>query len=194
MVRSTMRMFADDCLLYREIRDEHDTRILQADLDSLRRWEQKWSMEFNPSKCKAITFTKKTKPVKGEYKLHNQVLTTVTSAKYLRVHLNNKRSWNDDVDITTKKASKTLNFVRKNFSTCPSHIRKQCYKTLGRPQLEYASTVWDNNVKRNIDNIDAVQRRAARFTSRTGVHLVSLPCCRSWTGTLSSSDVIVAES
>jgi len=30
-------------------------------------------MEFNPSKCEAITFTKKTKLVKGEYKLHNQM-------------------------------------------------------------------------------------------------------------------------
>jgi len=76
-------------------------------------------MEFNPSKCEAITFTKKAKPVKGDYKLHNQVLTSVTSAKYLGVHLNSKLSWNDHVDITAKKASQTLNFARRNFSTCP---------------------------------------------------------------------------
>jgi len=142
-------MFADDCLLYREIRDEYDTRILQADFDSLQRWEQDWSMAFNPSKCEAITFTKKTKPMKGEYKPHSQVLTTVPSAKYPGVHLNNKLSWNNHVDITTKKASQTVNFVRRNFLTCPSHIREQCYKTLVRPQLEYASTVWDNSVKRH---------------------------------------------
>jgi len=53
-------MFADDCLMY----DEHDTRVLQADLDSVQRREQDWSMEFNPSECEAITFTKKTKLVK----------------------------------------------------------------------------------------------------------------------------------
>jgi len=70
------------------------TKILQDDLDSLQAWEQDWLMEFNPSKCKAITFEKKTKPVKAEYRLHDVILTAVTSAKYLRVHLNSKLSWN----------------------------------------------------------------------------------------------------
>jgi len=64
--------------------------------------EQDWSMESNPSKCEAITFTQKTKPMKGVCKLCNQVLITVPSAKYLGVHLNNKLSWNNH-DITTKK-------------------------------------------------------------------------------------------
>jgi len=45
--------------------------------------ERDWLMEFNPSKCEAITFTKKTKPVKGDYKLNNQVIASFTSAKYL---------------------------------------------------------------------------------------------------------------
>jgi len=39
-------------------------------------------MEFNPAKCEAITITKKTRPVKTEYKLHDQILTAVESAKY----------------------------------------------------------------------------------------------------------------
>jgi len=36
-------------------------------------------MEFNPSKCENITFTKKTKPVTGQYKLHNLILTVQLS-------------------------------------------------------------------------------------------------------------------
>ena len=140
-VRSTVQMFADGCLVYREIRDIHDTRTLQADLDNLHRWEQDWLMEFNPSKCEAIAFTKKMKLLKGEYKLHNQVLTTVTSAKYLGVHLSSKLNWNNHVNITSKQASQTLNFIRRNFSTCRGHIHEQCYKTLMRAQLEYASSV-----------------------------------------------------
>jgi len=37
---------------------------------------------------------------------------------------------------------------------------------LVRLQLEYASTAWDNDVKRNINKIEPVQRRAAHFTCR----------------------------
>jgi len=64
-VRSTLWMFADYCLVYHEIRDIHDTRTLQDDLDSLQRWEQDWLIEFNLSKCEAVSFTKKTNQCQG---------------------------------------------------------------------------------------------------------------------------------
>ena len=159
-------MFADDCLLYREIKHPDDVSILQADLDKLQSWEAEWLMEFNPSKCEAITFTKKTKPVKSEYTLHGVVLTTVITAKYLGVNINNKLSWNNHTDTITKRATQSLNFVRRNFSSCPASIREQCYMSLVRPQLEYASTVWDNSIKRNVTKIESVQRSAARFVCR----------------------------
>jgi len=93
-VQSTVWMFADDCLLYREICSMNETKILQGNLDSLPAWEQDCLMEFNPSKCEAITFTKKTKPVEAECRLHNVILTTVTSAKYLGILISSKLSWN----------------------------------------------------------------------------------------------------
>jgi len=173
-VSSTVRMFADDCLLYREVHSVQDTKRLQDDLDSLQAWEHDWLMEFNPSKCEAITFTKKTKPVRTKYKLHDQILATVSSARYLGVHINSKLSWNTHIDITAKKATQSLNFLRRNFSCCPLTIREQCYKTLVRPQLEYASSVWDNPVKRNVNKIEAVQRSAARFACRDHKHTSSV--------------------
>ena len=57
--------------------------ILQANLGRLQSWEAEWLMEFNPSKCEAVTFTKKTKSVKTEYTLHGVLLATVITAKYL---------------------------------------------------------------------------------------------------------------
>jgi len=87
-------------------------------------------MEFNPAKCEAITITKKTRPVKTEYKLHEEILAAVESAKYLGVNISSNLFWNTHVDTTAKKATQTLNFVRRNFSCCPMSIREQCYKTL----------------------------------------------------------------
>ena len=51
----------------------------------------------------------------------------------------------------------------RNLSSCPRQIRTTCYKSLVRPQLEYASTVWDHTNKTHINTVEAVQRRAARF-------------------------------
>ena len=33
------RLFADDCVLYREIKNENDSQELQKDLNSLMKWE-----------------------------------------------------------------------------------------------------------------------------------------------------------
>jgi len=54
-IKSTCRLFADDCLLYRQINSKHDTEILQNDLLCLEHWANKWFMKFNPIKCVALT-------------------------------------------------------------------------------------------------------------------------------------------
>lgn len=49
---STVRLFADDALLYGTICCDEDTADLQDYLYRLEDWQQKRKMEFNRSKCK----------------------------------------------------------------------------------------------------------------------------------------------
>ena len=58
-VKSTCHLFADDCLLYRQINSKHNTEILQNNLLSLEHWANKWFMGFNPIKCVVLTITHK---------------------------------------------------------------------------------------------------------------------------------------
>ena len=46
-VQSQIRLFADDCLLYRPICDVSDSFALQRDLLSLESWSETWDLRFN---------------------------------------------------------------------------------------------------------------------------------------------------
>ena len=58
-VTSSVRLFADDCLLYRTIRKEEDHLTLQADLKHLEEWANKWGTRFNTKKCYVLSINNK---------------------------------------------------------------------------------------------------------------------------------------
>ena len=53
-IRSSVRLFADDCVLYRNIKTLTDCQILQDDLNSLGQWEIDWHMKLNVAKCHSM--------------------------------------------------------------------------------------------------------------------------------------------
>ena len=58
-IESEIRLFADDCVCYREINNEEDTLKLQRDIDRLGSWARKWGMRFQPVKCNMMQLTNK---------------------------------------------------------------------------------------------------------------------------------------
>ena len=62
-VNSSMKLFADDCVVFRRIDDSYDRTFLQEDLDTLNRWAEKWLVKFNVSKCKVMNVTLKRKKI-----------------------------------------------------------------------------------------------------------------------------------
>ena len=60
---STVRLFADDTLLYLTIHNSSNCDKLQEDLNNLERWESDWQMSFHPQKCEVIHITTKKTPV-----------------------------------------------------------------------------------------------------------------------------------
>ena len=46
-VQSQVRLFADDCLIYRPIKSQKDHITLQNDLLELEKWAEKWGSRFN---------------------------------------------------------------------------------------------------------------------------------------------------
>ena len=143
-----------------------ESEVLQTDLASLEKWEKMWNMQFNPSKCQVLQITKKAKPLNTKYILHNVELESVPAAKYLGVTIADNLSWSKHIDITTKKANQTLGFLKRNIRVHNKDLKSVAYKTLVRPQLENSSTVWYPHTTTDINKVEAVQRRAARWATR----------------------------
>lgn len=161
-IKAQVRLFADDTILYHQIRNESDTHQLQQDLDKLGEWETKWQMKFNIDKCHILTISKKKKPTIVDYKLHGQVLQRVSSAKYLGVELTKDLHWGAHIQTSASKANKISAFVYRNIRGCPINVHTNCYKGLVRPIMEYAATVWDPHQQVLSNSLEKVQRRAAR--------------------------------
>jgi len=162
-VKSKVRLFADDCLLYREIRSFQDHTILQEDLQQLEIWAKKWGMRFNAKKCYVL-------PTKAKssyfYSLDGEILQGVDQTPYLGVQISADLKWSNHVTNKCKKAGSTLGFLRRNLGNCPPECRRLAYISLIRSTLEYGATVWDPYLQKDIDRLERIQRQAARFVKK----------------------------
>ena len=161
---SRIRLFADDCLLYREIPTGHtdQQQILQNDLTELCNWADTWQMQFNVSKCHSMQITN-CKPMEHTYTMHNKNLEQVKHHPYLGVELDDKLSWNDHINNITSKGNRVLNMLQRNMHSCPKTVKEKVYRTLVRPIIEYCSPIWDPHKTNQIKKIEKIQHKAARF-------------------------------
>ena len=133
-VTSKVRLFADDCLLHRPMHSPRDQLLLQQDLAAVETWAEDLGMRFNVSKCYLMSIHRSMHPYSSHYELDNHILEQVEENPYLGL---------------TKHANRDL--------------RELAYTSLVGSILEYSSTVWYPFYQKDIDRLERVQRRAARF-------------------------------
>ena len=140
---SEIRLFADDCVCYREIKDTDDSLKLQKDTDILECSARKWGMRFQPVTCNIMQITKKrTNKIEVSYTLEDTVLENVDSIKYLAVTITHDLRWNTHISNMCTKANRAPGFLRRNLYQCPQDVKDPAYKGLLCPILEYGSCVW----------------------------------------------------
>lgn len=167
-ITSKIRLYADDCVLYREINNDSDRVALHTDLNKISSWCDRWLMSLNISKCKHICFTRKRQPIGTQYCLNGSPLSETSEAKYLGVTFSADLTWNRHVQSITLKAGRVLNFIKRNFKHAPIDVKRTLYLSNVRPILEYASVVWDPHTQILVNSLERIQKRAARFI--TGIY------------------------
>ena len=76
-VSSSLRLFADDCIIYRTIKSEQDHLQLQQDLHTANEWSQQWQMCFNVSKCVVLRCYRILSPSLFTYILNEQSISCI---------------------------------------------------------------------------------------------------------------------
>ena len=165
-IQSNIRLFADDSIVYREIRSPADHHILQTDILKLTDWSNKWQMNFNTSKCHLLTITHKPKPSEFTYIPSQTSPYRVNSHPYLGVTIDAKLSWTKHIHSTTSKSAKTLGLLKRTLYPAKPKVKEAAYNMLVKPKLEYGAIAW--NPHRGLPKIIStlwkkIHRSAARF-------------------------------
>ena len=145
-IHSQVCLFADDMAVYLAL-GKQDVVPGSSKAEPASEWEKLWDMEFNPSKCMVMHTTRARHPTKSEYIMHNQVSETVDTARYLGVDISSNLNFSTHINRITSNANKTLGFLKRNIRVRNQNVHEAAYQTLMRPQVEYASTVWNPYTK-----------------------------------------------
>ena len=60
-------------------------------------------------------------------------------------------------------ANQVQGMLSRNSKKAPQQTKITAINTLVRPRVEYSAAIWDPYTQENIDKIERVQRRAARY-------------------------------
>ena len=162
-INSCIKLYADDTKLFRVIKDDNDPKTLQDDIYRLSSWADKWQLKFHPEKCRILHVGEGNS---NYYRLTNtdcDFLPRTQIQKDLGVYIDDKLNFNEHVSRAVTKANQTLGLIRRSFQYLDKETLCLLFKSIVRPLLEYGNTIWHPILKRDIDKIESVQRRATKL-------------------------------
>ena len=92
-------LFADDSVLYRNIRNQNDQVILQNDLDTISSLAERWLMNLNINKCSVLSITLKRNSIFHDHNILGATLMRVTNHDYLGETISSDLNWLRHVTI-----------------------------------------------------------------------------------------------
>ena len=160
-VTGNILKFADDTKLFRKVKEIGDKKKLQDDIDKLVKWSEKWQMLFNFGKCKCLhTGSGNT----GEnYEMGGTILSKTVKEKDLGVTMNANMKVSEQCRIAASKGNQVLGMIRRNITYKDKSLIIPLYKAIVRPHLEYCIQAWNPYLRKDVDMLEKIQRRATKI-------------------------------
>ena len=115
-------------------------------------------MELNINKCFVLSITLKHNSSFHDNNILGAMPKRVTNHDYHGVTISSDLNWLRHVKKNYNKASRTLGLLKGTLSPCSQNVKSIANKMLVRPQLEYASEVWNQYTMKCIKKIEQIQR------------------------------------
>jgi len=166
-VKCSIRMFADDTKLWKEIRHFQDSRELQEDLDSLSNWSEDWQLLFNAEKCKVMHVGHK---FQTEYHMgeagNRKKLQETEKERDLGIIVMHDLKPAEQCKAAVAKAMSVIGMIGRHFKRLSKEDFMLLYKSYIRPKVEYCIQVWSPYRVKDIQCLENVQRRATKLVTK----------------------------
>lgn len=163
--------FADDTAILACNNDPNTaSEMLQAHLNQIEIWLDKWRIKVNKDKSAHITFTTK-RPTCPPVTLNNIPIPQSKEVKYLGLHLDRRLTWKTHISKKRKEMDikiKKLYWLIGRKSPLTLENKTLLYKSIIRPIWTYGCQLW--GCARN-SNLDIIQR----FQSKTLRNMANAP-------------------
>ncbi len=83
--------------------------------------------------------------------------------KYLGITITGDLKWSTHCCNVARRATRTLNLLRRTIYGCSSEVKKTACLALVRPHLEYCAPVWSPRTKKDRYILERVQKRTAHW-------------------------------
>ena len=154
---------ADDSKLGKSLSSQEDVESLRRDLNNMEKWSEDWQMKFNTDKCTVMHLGRNNNA--SQYVLNDKGLKESESERDLGVIIDKNLKFSDHCNKVANNANFTLGMIKRTISCKSKSIITRLYKALVRPQLEYCVQAWRPYLKKDIEKIEKVQRRATKLIS-----------------------------
>ncbi|CAJ0960820.1 unnamed protein product [Ranitomeya imitator] len=132
----------------------------EDDLCKLEALADKWQMNFNGDKCKVMHLGRSNKMY--NYVLNSKTLGKTVNEKDLGVWVDDKLKFSGQCQAAATKANKIMGCIKRGIDAHEENIILPLYKSLVRPHLEYCAQFWSPVLKKDIAELERVQRRATK--------------------------------
>ena len=162
-IKSSCKIFAEDTKIYSKVGNMADVERIQKDIDELVEWSRTWLLNFNAGKCKVMHVGARNG--RANYFWKGQKYSRCQRKRIwgLWLVVDDKLRFSRHIAAAAACANRKLGLLKHTFKYWTEESLATLFKVFVRPHLEYCIQACTPTLRRDIETLEKVQRRATKF-------------------------------